>query len=278
MNKLVRMLNLLIIATLHMTISSCAHQSQSYGISDSDQDGLRFESLSRYNHERLEKIESKSSEVAACHQGRYNKALDSLKQNLDRDKNKPKYWNQIATCYLLKRELPKAKFYYDLALKISGKNKNMKAIIHNNLGLYFNLRELNEEAIYSFNQAIRFNGEFLTPKYNLSKIYLRFGLYKKAESLLSILIKQSPKDISFIASIAHLKLMTGEYKQAKSYFSIIPNEYRTRDSIATNFAMTLFMLGDFKQAKKIISNSDQKDSYYTLTQTKILKKIKYENK
>jgi hypothetical protein len=72
--------------------------------------------------------------------------------------------------------------------------------------------------------------------------------------------------------------MTGKYKQAMWYYSKLPTKYLKRDSIATNYAMTLFMLGDYKNAKKMISNAEQNDSYYTLTQTKILKKIKYEDK
>jgi len=266
----------ILVVLFSLSFIGCAHQVKRGSIKESALDGLRFESLSRYNHKRLETIKTNKSELAACHDGRYNEALNSFKSTLDKDKNNAKYWNTIATCYLLKRELPKAKFYYDLALKTSG-SKRMKAVINNNLGLYFNLRGLDSLAIHSFKESIKMNSELLTPKYNLGKLYLRFGLYKKAKTILTSLYKLAPKDIDFVASLGHLSLMTGNYKKAKWYYNQMPKEYLKRDSHATNYAMALFMTGDFKAAKSTISNADQNDSYYTLTQTKILKKMKYED-
>jgi predicted Zn-dependent protease len=255
----------------------CATSSKTNSISNSENDGLRFESFSRYNLKRLETIKDKAA-LISCHSGKFTESLDKLKQSLDKEKNNPKYWNKIATCYLLKQELPKAKFYFDLALKTSGKDTRTQAVINNNLGLYFNLLGKESQAVQAFLESSKLQPSFLTPKYNLSTLYLRFGLYKKASKLLDQLYKKAPKDIDFLANMGHLNLMTGKYKQSIWFYNKIPSEFAKRDSIATNYAMALLMQGDHKKAKQIIDTAESSDSYYSVTQTQILKKIKYENK
>lgn len=255
----------------------CASAPKVNTIATSENDGLRFESFSRYNEKRLEGVQTKTV-LASCHKGNFAQSLEGLKETLDRDKNDSKYWNKIATCYLLKEELPKAKFYFDLALQTSKKDIRTQAIVYNNLGLYFNLLGKEAQAVESFEKSTKLQPSFLTPKYNLSTLYLRFGIYKKARLLLKELYKKAPRDIDFLANLGHLNLMTGKYKQSIWYYTQIPEDIAKRDSIATNFAMALLMQGDYKKAKKVIDSADNSDSYYSITQTEILKKIKYENK
>ncbi len=255
----------------------CATSSKVNTIADSENDGLRFESFSRYNEKRLEGVQSKTV-LASCHSGDFSQSLESLKQTLDKDLNNPKYWNKIATCYLLKEELPKAKFYFDFALKTSNKDTRTQAIIKNNLGLYFNLLGKETLAVEAFEESTKLQPNFLTPKYNLSTLYLRYGIYKKARRLLNDLYKKAPKDIDFLANLGHLNLMTGKYKQSIWFYNKIPSTIAKRDSIATNYAMALLMQGDHNKAKQVIDSAEGSDSYYSVTQTEILKKIKYENK
>jgi tetratricopeptide (TPR) repeat protein len=192
------MIKIILLLTLFIFVG-CATSSKTNTISKSENDGLRFESFSRYNLQRLEAVKGKTA-LASCHSGKFTESLDKLKQTLDIEKNNPKYWNKIATCYLLKQELPKAKFYFDLALKTSGKDTRTQAVINNNLGLYYNLLGKESLAVNAFEEASKLQPKFLTPKYNLSTLYLRFGIYKKAKKLLDQLedlnedIKKSTKE------------------------------------------------------------------------------------
>lgn len=271
------MKNIVLILIFSSLFYSCAHTTKRNGIADQNLDGLRFESLNRYDIKRLQSVKS-SKTVAFCHSGEFSKALNNFKKQLDKKKNDALYWNKIGTCYLLKNELPKAKFYFDLALRTAKKSKKKLAIIKNNLGLYFNLLNKDADAISSFEESVKANRNYLTPKYNLSQIYLRFGLYDKARNILNKLYKAAPKDIDFLASLGHLNLMTGKYKESVWYYSKIPATHIKKDNYATNYALALYLKGDLKSAQKIISEANQNDSYYTITQTNILKKIKDENK
>ncbi len=256
----------------------CAHKSQRVTIAVGEMDGLRFESLKRYNNNRLESIKNGKKDIAMCHKGMYNQALNKFKTTLDSKQNNPKYWNKIATCYLLKEELPKAKFYYDLALKTAGKNKKMNAIIKNNLGLYFNLLNKDHEAMASFKESMKLNSKLLTPKYNMAKILLRFGHYSKAKTILTKLYKKAPKDIDFTASLGHLNLMTGKYKRSIWYYTQLPQKFLAKDNYATNLAMAYVMDGRYKKAEVTLNNAERSSSYYSITQTKILKRIDNEKK
>ena len=254
-------------------ITSCAHNKGIMKVDEIALDGLRFESLNRYSISNLDMVKKSKKNIAMCHKGNYNEATEDFKATLDQNQNNPEYWNQLATCYLLNNKLSQAKFYFDLGLKTSKNNKKIKTLIYNNIGVYFMKLKMFPEALASFSTANKYSKKYLTPKYNMAQIYLKFGLYKKAKPILIKLLQKEKKDIDFLNSLAHLNLMTGKYKQAKNLYSRIPVKYITRDDISTNYAMTLYMLGDYKKALTIIKASRMEQSYYELSQNSLISKI-----
>ena len=251
----------------------CAHKMNLRSLDESPLDGLRFESLNRYNSNRLETISKEHKTIAMCHKGDYNKAQEEFKLSLDKNKNQPRYWNHLATCYLLNNNLSQAKFYFDLALKTAKKDKTMQSIIYNNLGIYYSKLAQDQLALTAFETSIKFSKKHLTSKYNLAQVYLKYGLYKKAEVILEDLIKVAPNDVDFINSIGHLNLMSGNYKKAKYYYEKIPQKYMKRDDFATNYSMTLYMLQSYKEALKILKEAEMEQAYYRVAQTELIKNI-----
>lgn len=261
------------ILILSLNFASCALKKGPRALSENAYDGLRFESLNRYDFNRLDQSKYAQKGIALCHKKQYNEAYKIFKTQLDNQKENPVYWNHLATCFLLEKKYPKAKFYYDLALSIAPKKSKIKSVIMNNLGLYYLNMNRPYLAQESFNSAIKANKKYKTPKYNLAQVYLKFSQFKSAQEILTKLYKSSPKDIDFIYSLGHLNLMQGKYEKANKYFSLIPKKYIQRDDIATNFALSLYFSGQSDKAYKIVKNAHMENSHYLFAQTELIKKI-----
>lgn len=257
---------------IFISLYSCAHRPN-YSISKEGNDALRFESLKRYGPERLDKLGKHQKNIALCQQMSYNTSLANFKEVLDTNLNNFSYWNQIGTCYIRQKEYSKAIHFLNLALK-TAKTKKQKSITLNNFGVIYLEKKHFQIALEYFKESQKNSPQFLTPRYNSTQIYLKFSLYQKAEKEIIWLLKRNSKDIDFIYSFGHLKLMQNKYKAAIQNFELIPEQYRSRDDIATNMAMTYLMLGDADRALSCIKRANKSVVYFTEAQSKILKFIK----
>jgi tetratricopeptide (TPR) repeat protein len=262
---------------LMVILTSCASSNRYHTVSEAPRDGLRFESLNRYDFNRLSNSKYSEKPIALCHKKEYNQAYKIFKQQLDQQKENPTYWNHLATCNLLEKKYSRAKFYYDIALNLAPKKSKIKATIMNNLGLYFLQLKRPYLAKDFFEKAMTIYPKYKTPKYNIAQIYLKFSQFNKAQKLLTELYNSSNKDIDFIYGLGHLYLMQGQYQKAQKYFSLIPAKYLSRDDIATNYALNLYFLGQSDKAYKVVKNAQMKDSHYLFAQTELIKKIERQN-
>lgn len=271
------MMKLFLMGLLTIMLTSCASSTRVRTLKEADMDGLRFESLNRYDSHRLETSKYSAKAITLCHKEQYNLAYDIFKKQLDQQKENPIYWNHLATCYLLEKKFSRAKFYYDIAINLAPKNSKTKAIIMNNLGLYYLNMQRPYMAHDSFIQSIKIYPKYKTPKYNMAQIYLKFSQFNKAQKILMSLHSNSKKDIDFIYGLGHLYLMQGKYKLAKKYFELVPQQYLTRDDIATNYALSLYFIGHMDKAYQIIKNAKMKSSHFLFAQTELIKKIERQN-
>ena len=265
------MKKLLYLAPILLFIS-CSTFKNPREIKQSNLDGLKFESLKRYDQKRLDAPLKTQDALALCHHGEYTEAEQKFKDQLDKILENYVYWNNLSTCYILKKEYNKAKNYLDIALA-KAKTNDQKAVVLNNFGVVQMENRNFVEAKEYFKKSIELSNKYMTPKYNLSQIYLRHGLYNKAEKHLTELMHKNAKDVDFLNSMAHLKLMQKDFKKSLRFFEQIPQDYKSRDDVATNLAMTYYMLGKLDLAKKTLNNSDKEDAYYTAAQLEMMKKI-----
>lgn len=267
----------IILALSLFTLFSCSSFNKQRTIKEDSFDGLRSESLTRYNLGRLGAPLKSNDPLALCHAGEFDRANKLFKDKLDKNIKSYVYWNQISTCYILDKKYTQAKKFLDLALGMA-KSKIQKSSILNNYGVIQLEQENYDSAKDYFKKAIELAPETLTPRYNLSQIYLKFGLYSNAKDQLEYLLKQNNQDIDFLNSYAHLQLMEKRYQKALQFFAKIPADYRSRDDIATNQGMSYFMLGKLEEAKKTLNNAEKKDSYYVNAQLDIIKRIEKQQK
>ena len=202
----------------------------------------------------------------------FEDAHNILKEDLDARIKDFKYWNKIATCYIIEKIYTRADYFLDLALS-TAKTKRDKAVVLNNKGVVLLENKRFDEAKDYFKKSIELSKSYLTPRYNLTQIYLKYGILNKAKKQLDLLLRKNATDIDFLNSKAYLELMENDYKDALVYFNLIPAEYRHRDDIATNMAMTYLMLGLYDNAKTTLAKADRKDNYYESKQAEIEKKL-----
>ena len=262
----------LLIFTIFFILASCASYKNPRQIKEAHFDGLKYESLKRYDEVRLSKVRKKNDALSLCHRGEFDDAITIFKSSLDKNINHYRYWNEISTCYILQKKYTQAKTFLDLSLGRAKTNKQ-KSVILNNMGVIYLENNNFHEAKDYFKKSIELSKSYLTPRYNLSQIYLKFALYQNAKKEIDFLLKLSPADVDFLHSKAHLELMLQNHKEALVFFNKIPVQYRSRDDIATNMAMTYFMLGLYENAKAAIDGSDKKNSYYLNSQMEIKKKL-----
>ena len=252
-------------------VTSCASKHKNYKISNDKYDALRHESLYRYDANRLSKFAPDNS-LALCHNGQFKKAEDLFVSELDIRKDEASYWMEVGTCYYLKGEYPKAKFYYQMALGLNP-SKELQSAIINNLGLIY-LRKLKyDEAKEHFQKASNLSPTALTPRYNLVQVFLYFGHYHNAEKNLTQLYRLNPNDVDFIYLLGHTKLMQNQYKKAELYFNAIPQEYLRRQDMANNLAMLYIKLSQFRKADKVLHAGDRTGSLKTLNAYVELEKV-----
>lgn len=259
------------------SLFSCSSFNKQRTIKEGSYDGLKFESLSRYNQERLDAPLKSNDPLALCHAGEFEKANKLFKTKLDKNLKNYSYWNQISTCYILQKKYTQAKSFLNLALG-TAKNNKQKASVLNNFGVIQMEQENFKEGSDYFKKAIELNKNALTPRYNLSQIYLKFGLSKNAKTQLEFLLDKNDRDIDFLNSYGHLFLMDKQYSKAVKLFNKIPSNYRSRDDVATNLGMSYFMLGKLDLAKKTLNNAEKKDNYYVKSQQDIIKQIEKKQK
>lgn len=183
-----RLLSLALLSTLF----ACSSFNKQRTIKEDSFDGLKYESLSRYNLERLQGSLKTKDPLALCHAGEFQEANSLFKSKLDSNLKNYVYWNQISTCYILQKKYTQAKRFLDIALGMA-KTKNQKASVINNFGVIQLELKNYEEAKNYFKKSIELADGALTPRYNLSQIYLKFGLYENAREQLEFLLKKITK-------------------------------------------------------------------------------------
>ena len=281
-----------------LVICSCSNFKLETSIENEVNDVLAGESFLRYSSKRFKIVQDKGNiiqtAVTYCHQERIAKGLEILKKNLTQEQENSNYWNHIGTCYYLKNDFAKAKYYFDIALEKGKTKKSTNKInistfypAYNNLGLvYLKLRSY-DKALKNFKLADG-KGLLVTPKFNMIQLYLKFGQINKAFSLAKILYKKAPLDVDVISSLGAIHLLKGEYNMSQKYYKMIEKKYYEREDISGHYAIVLFKLGYLEEAKKMLQKGQytriqpikkMRDSLSIMIERelKILKEFKYDN-
>jgi tetratricopeptide (TPR) repeat protein len=237
-------------------LASCSTSRIDRKIDDVAWDSLSDESYLRWGGKRLKNDANPKHTVVRCYQGEASETLELYKKEYLVRKDDQHYWLHVGNCFFVDDKFTKAEFFYRLALE-EAKSQTIKSIALNNLGLIHFKHEQWENGKELLHQSSALAPKFKVPRYNLSQLYLQFGLYDRAIDQLSDSAFQGHRDIDVYFSFANAYLYKGELNKAKEFFKYIPDEHLRREDIAATYALFLIRLGDLKGAKSIMKERDR---------------------
>lgn len=239
-----------------LVFASCSSSRIDRKISDVSWDSLADESYLRWGENRLEKHAKTEHEVVGCYLGEADDTLEGYKKNYLTKNQDPYYWLHIGNCYFIKEKWTKAEFFYRMTMEET-KEKTVKSIALNNLGLIHFKYEQWEKGKSLLQESMSLAPKFRVPRYNISQLYLQFGLYDKAIEMLSDSVFKGQKDIDVYFSLANAYLYKGDLKNSAAYFQMIPRESFVREDIASTYALFLIRQGKVKEAKSVMDKRDR---------------------
>lgn len=241
-----------------MTMISCSTSRIDRKIDDVTWDSLADESYLRWGEQRLSRNANPDHSVVGCYQGKPQETLEQFKKDYLTQGQKPYYWLHVGNCYFILESWNKAEFFYRMALE-EAKLPTVKSIALNNLGLIHFKYEQWEKGKDYLRQSMNLAPRFKVPRYNMSQLYLQFGLYDKAIEVLNESAFRGHKDIDVFFSLANAYLYKGDLKKSSSYFKMIPLEHFKREDIAATYALYLIKTGNLKEAKEVMNSRERSD-------------------
>lgn len=234
---------------------SCSSSRIDRKIDDVAWDSLADESYLRWGDQRLKDARSHEA-VMNCYQGKAKETLDTYKKEYVTKGQTPYYWLHIGNCYFIQEDWSKAEFFYRMTLD-EVKTTTIKSIALNNLGLIHFKYEQWEKGKEYLKQSMALAPRFKVPRYNMSQLYLQFGLYDRAIEVLNESAFKGHKDIDVYFSLANAYLYKGDLKTSSDYFKMIPKEHFKREDIAATYALYLIRTGNVKGANEVMKDRDR---------------------
>ncbi len=246
----------IILLSILLVLAGCSSSRIDRKINDVAWDSLADESYLRWGEKRLEAHANPEHQVVGCYQGKAKETLKQYKKDYLTRGQSPYYWLHIGNCYFVEDEWSKAEFYYRMTLD-EAKSPVEKSIALNNLGLIHFKYEQWEKGKEYLKQSMALAPKFKVPRYNISQLYLQFGLYDKAIEVLTDNAFKGYKDIDVYFSLANAYLYKGDLKTSAQYFKLIPEEHLHREDISATYALFLLRTGDVKKADEIMQERDR---------------------
>lgn len=221
---------------------------------------LQDETLDRYTPEERERFEDSTDPLLLislhCHQKEFDKAFAVAEASFQKYQKIPTYWNLVANCHLKQGSQRKALLFYNKALEV--KANYVPAL--NNIGVMYDLQGEHQKALVAFERAYQRSKFSKTPRYNLAKLYLKYGLADLALPLFEGLLREAPADVDLLNSVASAHFIRGQYESALSFYQKIPKDHWSRPEVGLNLAWTLKLVNRRDDAQKVFDYVDEPDS------------------
>lgn len=218
---------------------------------------LQDETLDRYSMDEIELLADNKDpliEIAIrCSKRDFDNALSVAGKVFHRYQKIPAYWNIIANCHLNQRSNRKALLFYNKALEVSP--GYVPAL--NNIGVLYSRQGEDQKALVAFEKANKQSRFAKTPRYNLARLYLSYGLAESALPLFQGLLNEASGDIDLLNALGSCYFLTGDYQKALLFFRRIPASLARRAEIGLNYSMTLKKSGFVKEAEVIFAGVEK---------------------
>lgn len=234
---------------------------------------LQDETLDNYSKSELAQLKSSDPLVEIslrCNKKDFSGAYQVAEKNFDRYQKIPAYWNLVANCHLNEGSERKALLFYNKSLEL---DKNYIPAL-NNVGVMYSRQGQDQKALVAFERASSLGRFSKTPRYNLAKLYLTYGLVESALPVFSGLLNESPRDIDLLNAVASSYFLMSDYSRALNYYKQIPENQWEAPEIGLNLALTLKKTGNAKEAHSVFSNvakpkSKKMQDYYAVIKSQL---------
>lgn len=237
---------------------SCAHKVDRQVISDSKLDVLAKESMARVHLELSPQTPPNShaeltNKLSQCYLGDIEKVTAELSLDLDKQKDSFWYWNTISSCYRLGQNYQSALFYLSIAHPLAKKPYEI-ATYYNNKAIILAHQGLSTAAVELLKKSISIDLKLATPRFNLTMIYLSFGLTQAANTEIQFLYEENKNDPSIHKWIALSALLDKNYKKADKAFQYYFSYLKSDSDAALLWGYTKGKLNNSQQIPEILTN------------------------
>lgn len=234
---------------------------------------LQDETLDNFSRSELSQIKSSDPLVEIslrCNRRDFKNAYQVAEANFNKYQKIPAYWNLIANCHLNEGSERKALLFYNKSLEL---DKNYIPAL-NNIGVMYSRQGQDQKALVAFERASSLGRFSKTPRYNLAKLYLTYGLVESALPIFSGLLNESPQDVDLLNAVASSYFLMSDYGRALGYYKQIPENQWASPEIGLNLALTLKKTGNAKDAVNVFSKVDEPKSkkmkdYYAVIKSQL---------
>lgn len=212
---------------------------------------LQDETIDRFSSDELTQFVDSTDpilEIALlCNESDYEEAFKKAALSFNRYQKVAIYWNVVANCHLGRGSFRKALLFYNKALEV--KPNYVPAL--NNIGVMYSRQGQYQKAQVAFERAYNQSKFSKTPRYNLAKLYLTYGLADFALPIIQGLSSSAPTDIDLLNALASCYFLKSDYQTAMTVYQKIPKNLWANAEIGLNIAMTLKYLNRAEDAKKV---------------------------
>jgi tetratricopeptide (TPR) repeat protein len=235
---------------------------------------LENETIERHSNEEALKLAGEKDPLGQialkCSQGNFEESFLLANKLFNTYQKIPVYWNQIANCHLKQGSSRKALLFYNKALEVS---PNYVPAL-NNIGVLYSRQGQDQKALVAFERAYNESRFAKTPRFNLARIYLKYGLTDLALPILEGLLEGAPLDTDLLNSVASAHFFKGDYQKAVSVYQKIPGNLWSRAEIGLNMSWALKKIGQIENARKIFDSiakpqNNSLKAYYAVVEQKL---------
>lgn len=235
---------------------------------------LQDETLDRYTSAEVVKLTESADplvEIAArCSRGEFEKGFAVASRAFNRYQKVATYWNVVANCHLNQGSYRKALLFYNKALEVV---PNYVPAL-NNIGVLYSRQGQDQKALVAFEKANKQSRFSKTPRYNLAKLYLTYGIAELALPIFQSLLQNSTTDADLLNAVGSCYFLMSDYQQAYHYYSQIPASEVQKSEVGLNLAITLKKLGRAADAKKIFKavnepKTKELKQYYSVVEAQL---------
>lgn len=213
---------------------------------------LQDETLDNFSRSELSQVKSTDPLVEIslmCNQRDFTGAYQVAEKNFNRYQKIPAYWNLIANCHLNEGSARRALLFYNKALEL---DRNYVPAL-NNIGVMYSRQGQDQKALVAFERASALGKFSKTPRYNLAKLYLSYGLVESALPVFSGLLNESQGDVDLLNAVASSYFLMSDYNKALSYYKQIPEDQWQNPEVGLNLSLTFKKTGNAKEASNVFS-------------------------